>query len=49
MRKIIMAALAASVVVPTLAVPTMASAQSAREVRESARDVRHDERNLRQA
>ena len=49
MRKIIMAALAASVVVPSLALPTMASAQSAREVRESARDVRHDERNLRQA
>lgn len=49
MRKIIMAALAASVVVPVMAVPTMASAQSAREVRESARDVRHDERNLRDA
>jgi Ni/Co efflux regulator RcnB len=46
MRKIIMAALAASVIVPTVAVPTMASAQSAREVRESARDVRQSQREV---
>lgn len=49
MRKFFMIAMAASVALPTLAVPTMASAQSAREVRESARDVRRDERDLRQA
>ena len=42
MRKFIMAALAASVIIPAAAVPTMASAQSAREVRDSARDVRRD-------
>lgn len=34
MRKMIMAVLAASVAVPSLAVPTMASAQSMREVRQ---------------
>ncbi|HUD31125.1 MAG TPA: RcnB family protein [Novosphingobium sp.] len=49
MRKFFIAAIAASVALPTLAVPTMASAQSAREVRDSARDVRRDERDLRQA
>lgn len=42
MRKVFMIALAASVALPTIAVPTMASAQSAREVRESSRDVRRD-------
>jgi Ni/Co efflux regulator RcnB len=49
MRKFITAAIAASVAIPTLAVPTMASAQSAREVRHSAHEVRKDERDLRQA
>jgi len=44
MRKLILAALAA-----TALVPVAAEAQSAREVRESARDVRHDQRDLRQA
>lgn len=49
MRKFFLAAMAASIVLPTLAVPTMASAQSAREVRESQRDVRKDQRDLRDA
>ncbi|KMS55239.1 membrane protein [Novosphingobium barchaimii LL02] len=49
MRKFFIAAIAASVALPTLAVPTMASAQSAREVRDSRRDVREDQRDLRQA
>jgi Ni/Co efflux regulator RcnB len=49
MRKFFIAAIAASVALPTLAVPTMASAQSAGEVRNSAREVRRDERDLRQA
>ncbi|MCJ1962617.1 RcnB family protein [Novosphingobium mangrovi (ex Hu et al. 2023)] len=49
MRKFILMALAASVAVPTLAVPTMASAQSYREARESQRDVREARRDLRQA
>jgi len=49
MRKFLTAAIAASVALPALAVPTMASAQSAREVRDSARDVRQDQRDLRQA
>lgn len=47
MRKFFTAAIAASVALPALAVPTMASAQSAREVRESTRDVRHDQRQVR--
>ena len=49
MRKFFMIALAAGVALPTVAVPTMASAQSAREVRDSAREVRRDERDLRQS
>ncbi len=49
MRKVFMIALAASVALPTIAVPTMASAQSAREVRESSRDVRRDQGDLREA
>ncbi|PNU02276.1 RcnB family protein [Novosphingobium guangzhouense] len=49
MRKFFMIALAAGVALPTVAAPTMASAQSAREVRHSAHEVRRDERDLRQA
>ncbi|MGF7155952.1 RcnB family protein [Novosphingobium gossypii] len=49
MRKFFMIALAASVALPTMAAPTTASAQSAREVRDSAREVRRDQRDLRQA
>ncbi|SFF74685.1 regulator RcnB of Ni and Co efflux [Novosphingobium sp. CF614] len=44
MNKLIMAALAAGVVLPSLAVPTLASAQSAREVRQDQREVRRDVR-----
>jgi Ni/Co efflux regulator RcnB len=49
MRKIIMAALAASALVPATLVPVAAQAQSAREVRESQRDVLRDQRDLREA
>lgn len=49
MRKIIMAALAASALVPATLVPVAAQAQSAREVRESERDYRRDQRDLRDA
>lgn len=49
MRKFIMTALAASVAIPSLAVPTMASAQSYHEARDSQRDVRDAKRDLRQA
>ncbi len=44
MRKFIMAVLAASVAVPSLAIPTMASAQSMREVRHDQREVNRDVR-----
>jgi Ni/Co efflux regulator RcnB len=49
MRKMIMAALAASAMVPAVLVPVAAQAQSAREVRDSQRDLRRDQRDLRQA
>ncbi len=49
MHKFMMAALAAGIAVPTLAVPTLASAQSYREARESQRDVKDAKRDLRQA
>lgn len=49
MRKMIMAALAASTLVPAIAVPVAAQAQSAREVRDSQRDLRRDQQDLRQA
>lgn len=49
MRKIITAALAASFLIPAAMAPEMASAQSAREVRDSQRDLRHEQRDLRQA
>jgi Ni/Co efflux regulator RcnB len=49
MRKFIMAALAASTMVPAVLVPVAAQAQSAREVRESQRDLRRDQQDLRQA
>lgn len=49
MRKIIMAALAATTLIPATLVPIAAQAQSAREVRESARDLRRDQRDLRDA
>lgn len=44
MKKLIMAALAAGVVVPSVAVPGIASAQSIHEVRRDAREVRRDVR-----
>ena len=46
MKKMLMAVVAASVALPTLAVPTLASAQSMREVRHDQRDVRHDQRQM---
>jgi len=49
MRKFIMAALAASTMVPAVLVPVAAQAQSAREVRDSQRDLRRDQRDLRDA
>lgn len=49
MRKFIMTALAASTMIPAIAVPVAAQAQSAREVRESQRALRQDQRELRQA
>lgn len=49
MRKFIMAALAATTMVPAVLVPVAAQAQSAREARESQRDLRRDQRDLRQA
>jgi len=49
MKKFVTALIAASVALPTVAIPTMASAQSAHEVRDSAREVRRDQRDLRQA
>jgi Ni/Co efflux regulator RcnB len=49
MRKFIIAALAATTMIPAALAPVAAQAQSAREVRESAREVRHDKRDVRQA
>lgn len=49
MRKIIMAAIAASTLVPATLIPIAAQAQSAREVRESQREYRRDQRDLREA
>lgn len=49
MRKMIMAALAAATLVPAVAVPVAAQAQSAQEVRESQRELRRDRQDLRQA
>ena len=49
MRKIIMAAIAASTLVPATLVPIAAQAQSRGEVRDSARDYRRDQRDLRNA
>ncbi|MCJ2184022.1 RcnB family protein [Novosphingobium sp. 1949] len=49
MRKFVTMALATSMLIPALAVPTMASAQSYREARESQRDVRDAKHDLRQA
>jgi len=49
MRKMIMAALAASVLMPATFAPIAAQAQSAREVRESQRELRRDQRDLREA
>lgn len=49
MHKIITAALALSVALPVAAIPTIASAQSRHEVRESQRDLRHEQRQLRDA
>lgn len=48
MRKIIQAVLAASVALPALAVPVMASAQSYGEVRQDRHEVRKDHREIRQ-
>lgn len=49
MRRMIMAALAATALVPVTFIPIAAQAQSAREVRDSQRDLRRDQRNLRDA
>jgi Ni/Co efflux regulator RcnB len=49
MRKIIMAALAASSLIPAVALPVAAQAQSRGEVRESQRDLSRDQRDLRDA
>lgn len=49
MRKFFTAAVAAAVTLPMLAIPTMASAQSAREARDSSRNVREQQRDLRDA
>ena len=46
MRKIIMAALAASVSLPVMLAPTMASAQSAREIRQDQREIRQGQREV---
>lgn len=49
MRKIIMAAIAASALLPAALAPIAAQAQSRGEVRDSAREYRRDQRDLRQA
>ncbi|TKD52926.1 RcnB family protein [Sphingomonas baiyangensis] len=49
MRKFVLTALMAAVAMPAVAIPTVASAQSQREVRESRRDLREERRELRQA
>jgi len=49
MRKFIMAALAASTLVPAVAIPVAAQAQSAGEVRRDQRDLQRDRRDLRDA
>ena len=46
MRKFIMTALAASVALPVIMVPTIASAQSAGEVRHDQREIRKDQREI---
>lgn len=48
MRKIIMTALAASVALPVMVAPSVASAQSAQEVRHDQREVNRDKREIRQ-
>jgi len=45
----IMAALAATTLVPAIAIPVAAQAQSAQEVRQSQRELRRDQQDLRQA
>ncbi|WP_260926612.1 RcnB family protein [Novosphingobium sp. 9] len=47
MKKILMAVAAASVALPALAAPTIASAQSRAEVRHDNREIRQDRRELR--
>jgi Ni/Co efflux regulator RcnB len=49
MRKIIMAAIAASTLIPATLAPIAAQAQSRGEVRDSAREYRRDQRDLRDA
>ena len=49
MNKFITAALLAAVAMPAVAVPTVASAQSQREVRRDRQDLREEQRELRQA
>ncbi|EIZ78882.1 membrane protein [Novosphingobium sp. Rr 2-17] len=49
MRKILTAIMAAGIALPVVAIPTLASAQSAAEVRSDRRDLREEQRDLRQA
>ncbi|AJP73474.1 RcnB family protein [Sphingomonas hengshuiensis] len=49
MKKIITAALFAAVALPAVAIPTVASAQSQRELRRDRQDIREEQRELRQA
>lgn len=47
MKKLMMAVMAASVALPVMAVPGIASAQSAHEIRHDNREIRHDRQELR--
>lgn len=49
MRKFITAALLAAVALPVAAIPTVASAQSQRELRRDRQDIREEQRDVRQA
>lgn len=49
MRKLIVTALMAAVAIPSIAIPTAASAQSQREVRRDRQDLRQEQRELNRA
>jgi len=49
MKKFITAALLAAVAMPTVAIPTAASAQSSRELRRDRQEIREEQRDVRQA